>query len=872
MDRRSWLWRRKSSEKSPGETESSGSFSSLERFSDDQEVSRSSPVSASPNNAQSPDVSSKIVSHEVNESVKSLNEKLSAALFSISAKEDLVKQHSKVAEEAVAGWEKAENEVADLKQQLEAASKKNSALQERIGHLDGALKECVRQLRQSREEQEQVFQETLTKKNNEWESQKLELESRVTELQSKLEAKRSEATISDVHDFQFKLQALEKENSTLKAELLATFDNLQMKTLESELSAQAAETASKQHLDSIRKVAKLEAECRRLRASVKKSSPFKDNKLLPNSICVESLTDSQSDSGERLFGVDNELSRSDSWASALIAELDQFKNDKVPTTNHASSVEIDLMDDFLVMERLASLPEANHVRSGSEIDAHTDLVVAKEHSSRAEFEALQCKMGALEDKYNKMRTEKLDMEMALAETRNQLKFCRDHMISTEDKLIELQQQLNSANGSKHAFEMKIEALESRKKDLESQLKTKNLEVKKLRERVGFLEGKSAEFATKCQNMETLTLKREQLEAQLTAAHKEAAKLQEKVDLLGRRFEEERALSAKLAAKCQKMDAIEAENMGLESKLISEQLEGEELQGKITLLVGKLEEQKALSEEFTAKLHALEEQRDALSCQLDASHMKAGKLQEKTKTLEMEVEAQRALLAEFTSKAEALEVKEEKLSSLLQLAHLEAGKLGEKVRTLEKEIEAERILSSGLAAKCKHLESLEANREEIESQLSSARIQVGELCQKASILEQKVEEQKELHLQLESANFEIRQLHEKVNSLEKEIERERKLSAEFSIKCQSLEGELSRMKQRVVLHQPVGSLEEMKIKQEAEFAVAAGKLAECQNTIASLSRQLKSLADFDHMLEFEEPELDDKENVSIANRSYILVQN
>lgn len=37
MDRRSWLWRRKSSEKSPGETESFGSVSShSERFSDDQ--------------------------------------------------------------------------------------------------------------------------------------------------------------------------------------------------------------------------------------------------------------------------------------------------------------------------------------------------------------------------------------------------------------------------------------------------------------------------------------------------------------------------------------------------------------------------------------------------------------------------------------------------------------------------------------------------------------------------------------------------------------------------------------------------------------------------------------------------------------------
>lgn len=37
MDPRSWLWKRKSPEKSPGETESSGSVSShSERYSDDQ--------------------------------------------------------------------------------------------------------------------------------------------------------------------------------------------------------------------------------------------------------------------------------------------------------------------------------------------------------------------------------------------------------------------------------------------------------------------------------------------------------------------------------------------------------------------------------------------------------------------------------------------------------------------------------------------------------------------------------------------------------------------------------------------------------------------------------------------------------------------
>jgi hypothetical protein len=36
-------------------------------------------------------------------------------------------------------------------------------------------------------------------------------------------------------------------------------------------------------------------------------------------------------------------------------------------------------------------------------------------------------------------------------------------------------------------------------------------------------------------------------------------------------------------------------------------------------------------------------------------------------------------------------------------------------------------------------------------------------------------------------------------------------------------------------------------QETELAKAAGKLADCQKTIASLSSQLKSLADFDEFL-------------------------
>ncbi|PHT59390.1 hypothetical protein CQW23_01753 [Capsicum baccatum] len=59
----------------------------------------------SENDNQFPEVTSKAstIDNEAKESPKKLIEKLSAALVSVSAKEDLVKQHAKVAEEAVAG-------------------------------------------------------------------------------------------------------------------------------------------------------------------------------------------------------------------------------------------------------------------------------------------------------------------------------------------------------------------------------------------------------------------------------------------------------------------------------------------------------------------------------------------------------------------------------------------------------------------------------------------------------------------------------------------------------------------------------------------------------------------------------------------------
>ncbi|KAF5735511.1 Filament-like plant protein putative isoform 1 [Tripterygium wilfordii] len=535
MEKRKWLWKRRSSERSPGETESSGSMSShSERYSDDQEAFK-----ASPNNSQSPEVTSNLVAagEDVNDNVRHLTEKLSAALVNVSAKDDLVKQHSKVAEEAVAGWEKAENELVLVKKQLEDATKKNSALEDHVSHLDGALKECVRQLRQAREEQEHKIYEAVTRKTLEWESTKSELENQLLELQSTIETLNSYSPAHVDPEISEKLEYLESENAALKLELCSQSEELEIRTIERDLSTQAAETASKQNLESIKKVAKLEAECRRLKATACRSSPVNDHKsTAASSMCVESLTDSQSDGGDHITiesdthkMSSSELRKSepnfsDSWASALIAELDQFKNEKA--INRNASIEIDLMDDFLEMERLAALPEI-------EI-SHSEEAVAKqlsdsEKSLRAELEAMVCQTTDLEQKLVKAQAEKAEME--------------ERLENMEVEKAELKGKLKEMEVEKSELEGKLQEMEAEKAELEFALsdKTEHIEASLLRLKEAGVKLEELQREV-CEANQSKQL----MESQLINMEVETRTMSAKIDALEADVENEKASSMEIA--------------------------------------------------------------------------------------------------------------------------------------------------------------------------------------------------------------------------------------------------------------------------------------------------------------------------------------
>ncbi|XP_047167663.1 filament-like plant protein 3 isoform X2 [Vigna umbellata] len=507
MDRRSWLWRRKSSEKSPGETESSGSMSShSERFYDDQ---------VTPNECLPPEVMCEegAPNDEEVTDVKTLTEKLSAALLNSSAQEDLVKQHAKVAEEAVSGWEKAENEVLILKQQLDAAKQKNSVLEDQISYLNGALKECMRELRQAKDEQEQKIHESVSNNSCGLESKRPDHEWEAVDPAASF-------VPSDLHR---RLEDMERENSSLKVELQSRLEELEFRTIERDLSTQAAETSSKQHLASIKKVAKLEAECRRLKAVTRKPFFANDHRsLAASSVYVESFTDSMSDIEERQLVLESDIPKLGGWdmneaesnrygscSSAVTTELDQFKNENSAGKNHTVfSTDINLMDDFLEMERLAALPDTESVSSFPVVNPASDQLSVVKKLENADMEGMVQKNVALEKKLEKMEAEKLVLEMDLTECQKQLEASLSRINEVELEVVELQTKLALANKSNEEAYEKLKATQEKKKIAESKL---------------------------------------------TAAHTEAEELVSKICSLKEEIEKERVLSAKNLAKCEKLE-------------------------------------------------------------------------------------------------------------------------------------------------------------------------------------------------------------------------------------------------------------------------------------------------------------------------------
>ncbi|KAG7976684.1 hypothetical protein I3843_06G163000 [Carya illinoinensis] len=274
MDHKSWLWRKKSLDKT---------IVSAERVS-------------VPLRRTEKEICILPTPHEggPERHVKNLNEKLASVLLDCHAKDDLVTKHAKGAQEAETGWGK--EAAVCQKQEADEALMQGTTANEQVACSDAALKECIKQLCTVREEQEQRIHDATMKTSREYEKAQKKLVDELEEKSKQLaklaieNAHLSKALIATekvVEDLQkhksqadaefnvlmVRLDSVEKENTYVKYEFHILEKELEIRNEEIEYRRRSADAAHNQHLESAKKIVELEAECQRLRLLMQKRLP-----------------------------------------------------------------------------------------------------------------------------------------------------------------------------------------------------------------------------------------------------------------------------------------------------------------------------------------------------------------------------------------------------------------------------------------------------------------------------------------------------------------------------------------------------------------------------------------------------------------------
>ncbi|KAJ6777210.1 FILAMENT-LIKE PROTEIN (DUF869) [Salix koriyanagi] len=276
MDNKTWFWRKRSSEKTIVATNKFGiSVKGIDEETQNIPIGNGvGPVKA----------------------VRNLNEKLASVLLDCHAKDDHVKENEKSEPGAAAGQEKEEAEVDCLKKELDGNLKKGLAANEKLSHSDAALKKCMQQMNSFREEKEQKIHGAVMEATSEFEKAQKMLEDKLMETSKRLTNlaientnlsnalllkekmveelhKRASQTVAEFNALMARLDNTEKENAFLKYEFHMLQQELEVRNEELEYNRRSADASRRQHLESTRKVTKLEAECQRLRTLMRKRLP-----------------------------------------------------------------------------------------------------------------------------------------------------------------------------------------------------------------------------------------------------------------------------------------------------------------------------------------------------------------------------------------------------------------------------------------------------------------------------------------------------------------------------------------------------------------------------------------------------------------------
>lgn len=465
MDNKTWLWRKRSSEKTiiaAAKSDSSSNGNVEEILPTEKEVN-------------------------LERALGNLNEKLASVLCELNAKDELLAKHAKMAEEANTDREKAVAEAVSLKQELDKALQQKTDSDGKLTQLNAALKESMQQLTIVREEHDQRIRDTVMKTSRELEKAQKKLEEKLTEKCKRLsnltvENTRLSKTLlvndklieslseqkyqaeAEFNALMARLDSVEKENAFLKYEFRMLEKELEMRNEESEFNRQSADVSHKQHMDCLKKNAKLETECQRLRILLRKrfpgpaalvkmksevevvqrnqpdmrrrkpnlmtgslvsrdsSSSLQNPNDMPNKISflIDHLCDLEEENktlkaiiakkdtdlhfseivcnqtASKLSEIEAQLEKlskgqkhmeitpSESWATALISELGNLRDQSPKTPHECKSLgvsDMSLMDDFAEMEKLAIVTVGTPLGSScASSDANNALTISVENS------------------------------------------------------------------------------------------------------------------------------------------------------------------------------------------------------------------------------------------------------------------------------------------------------------------------------------------------------------------------------------------------------------------------------------------------------------------------------------------------------------
>ncbi|GLT57932.1 hypothetical protein SLA2020_308680 [Shorea laevis] len=893
--------------------------------------------------------------------IKDLNEKLSAAHSEITAKDDLVKQHTKVAEEAVSGWEKAEAEALALKNHLESVTLLKLTAEDKASHLDGALKECMRQIRNLKEEHEQKLQDVVLTKNKQCEKIKLELEARIAGLdQELLRAEADNAALSrslqersnmliklseeksqaeaEIELLKSNIESCEREINSLKYELHVASKELEIRNEEKNMSMRSAEVANKQHLEGVKKIAKLEAECQRLRGLVRKKLPgpaalaqmkleveslgrdYGDTRLRkspvrPSSPLVPQVTDFSLDHvqkvqkgndflTERLLameeetkmlkealakrnselqasrnlcaktvsklqsleaqlqisnqqksspkgisqipneghssqnasnppsitsvsedGNDDDASCAESWTTALMSELSQVKKEKnIEKSNKTENVKhMDLMDDFLEMEKLACLSNDSNTNNGSTIsdcangntsdiartrsDASEEIASAKDlqsdkHSlvnqvsSDADLSVVNPESDADEAPIMKLRakismvlesmSKDVDMQRTLEAIKRVLQDAQDNMYQRSVNCVSEKVQYSNptCNGlacpKDHGLtsEKEISLLQDNKLDSETMQISQELAaaITQIHDFVMSLGKEARVVDDTCSSDNDLSQKIEEFSVTFNRVLSREGILADFVfdlsHVLAKAGELKFNMLGYNGVEISSPDCIDKVALP-ENKVVQQDLSGERYQnGCIHISNPEVPDDGNLVSDYEAKTGP---------CNVSL---------EEFEELKSERDGMAADLARCT---ENLEMKKLQLHETEQLLAETKSELASAQRTNS-------LADTQLKCMAESYKSLETRADELGSEVSLLQV--------------------------------------KIETLEKELQDEKQSHHDALDRCKVLEEQLQRNESCSVCSSAADS--DLKTKQERELTAAAEKLAECQETIFLLGRQLKGL--------------------------------